>query len=223
MDFTKFMALLINESLYLSRSDKFEDPYEGTFPEENHKYRREKHKNLVPKEQYDFAEKLLIDFMKENKKNTFINCWHMNNYESAAMWKLYANTNESISIETDYETLRDNLPEYVKLGIVDYKKKHISERYIFDAIMHKRMSFEHEKEVRIVFLASPPSNYENFSLVEVNNEIIGLNMKVQLNKIIKKIHISPHADDWFCEVVKNICKKYDIADTPIKSDLYTLK
>jgi len=32
MDFTKFMSLLETKSLWFNRSDRFDDPFEGTYP-----------------------------------------------------------------------------------------------------------------------------------------------------------------------------------------------
>ena len=36
---------------------------------------------------------------------TAVNCWHINEHESAAMWDLYLKSNEGIAIQSTYQKL----------------------------------------------------------------------------------------------------------------------
>lgn len=77
----------------------------------------------------------------------------MNEYESAAMWKLYSKTNESIAIETTYCKLKNVLPNDIMIGkvrYIDFEKDTINPTNVFNSFLHKRKSFEHENEVRII-------------------------------------------------------------------------
>lgn len=218
MDFTKFVAMISSQTLHLSRSDKFNDPFEGSFSEFNIKNREFVYKDMTP-EQYKIMTEQLFNANKLFRKLTFINCWHMNKYESAAMWDLYSKTNESIAIETSYLELINVLPNNCYLGVVnyvDYTNTFIPENNSFSPFMYKRKSFEHEKEVRILNqdlskIGTLPSELE---------KIEGIKVEVNMHKLIKKIHVSPNSTTWFYNLVKEITEKYEIRVEVKKSDLY---
>jgi len=72
--------------------------------------------------------------------------------------------------------------------------------------MHKRSSFDHEKEVRAVVWYRDPGT-ENPNLLESYPP--GIPVKLNLNKLIDRVIISPTAAKWFVETVKAVTKKYD--------------
>lgn len=172
MDFTKFVSLLATDSLYFCRADLFSDPFEGSYPKKTIKNRfieadfqdiafHEDSENLTA-----FAEALeaaqpdrltkvrqkereTSDFNRQIRSWIYVSCWHANEYESEAMWKLYStNSNEAVAIQTDYNTLEEQLPKEAKLGVVqyiDYEKEWFPDGDALYPFMHKRKSFEHEK------------------------------------------------------------------------------
>lgn len=94
---------------------------------------------------------------KQWPKYIAINCWHMNEHESAAMWKLYLKSNEGIAVQSSYNKLRDCIidDEQVLVGMVkylDYEAEHIDPGNILSAFVYKRKSFEHEREVRALVI-----------------------------------------------------------------------
>ncbi|MBD9363089.1 DUF2971 domain-containing protein [Methylomonas fluvii] len=209
MDFTKFVSLLETESLFLSRVDKFEDPYEGATSHANAIMRPYLYgEKGIPKE----ALQQLSKFTKWTRSWTYVNCWHMNNTESAAMWKLYAQTNEAVAIQSTYTKLHDNLAKDTYVGVVhyiDYDKDWLPEGNGFWPYVHKRQSFEHEKELRVLIQDLPsleePDKGLDYSLV--NNEF-GKSIKVDLKKLIENVYVSPVAPKWFFEVVAGVAKRY---------------
>ena len=54
------------------------------------------------------------------RKGSFACTWHMSEHESAAMWKLYARTEEAVCIRSTYARLQKALPDDVYLGRVQY-------------------------------------------------------------------------------------------------------
>lgn len=104
MDLTKFLALIINQSIYFNRADNYEDVYERVLTKSD-RQKLQQHPSLE---------------ILTQRSTTFINCWHQNQYESAAMWKLYGVMNDSIAIETDIKTLSNLLPPRVYLHKVEY-------------------------------------------------------------------------------------------------------
>jgi hypothetical protein len=47
---------------------------------------------------------------RENKKTFFVNCWHMDEAESSAMWKLYT-YHQSVCTKSSYSVLAGLLPD----------------------------------------------------------------------------------------------------------------
>ncbi len=191
LDFTKFISLLENQSLYFARSDKFNDPQEGYLLTANNK------KNI--------------------KKQVFLNCWHLNEYESAAMWDIYLKSNEGIAIKTTYQYLQNcflskNTVYIGKVKYLDYKKIKPTTKDPFFPFLCKRKSFEHEKEIRaLVYLTKNQLKNQN---------IKGVFVPVNVSKLIKTIYIAPTAEGWIKKLVEAILKKYNLNIKVIKSDLY---
>lgn len=166
MDFTKFISLLENESLYFARADKFDDPFEGSYSKLNVQNRTSVYEN-IPAE----IIKQLSMISKKNKEITFMSCWNLNDYESAAMWKLYSSSNEGISIQSTFERLTECFQKYTdhsifigKVEYIDYDKDWLPEGNLFYPFVHKRKSFEHEQEIRAV-IQDYPRNGENLVFV----------------------------------------------------------
>jgi hypothetical protein len=199
-DFAKYVSMLEKGALWFTRADKlgesFEDklgdPFEGTIAgatrERNREVRRwvasQKSHSLPTEGERDrFVEAHMEAERRSNgwhREWTYVNCWHMNEHESAAMWRLYARTKEAVAIQSTYARLRDCLPPEVNMGTVEADESfgwRIEQRglvylgeveYIDVAteaipqqgfrltpFMYKRKSFEHEHEVRAVISTAP--------------------------------------------------------------------
>ncbi len=220
MNFTKFVSLISSKSLYLPQTSFFDDPYEGSYPKANFETDTKGKLNSIPSDIEDVSK-----WVRNFKQWTYVNCWHLNEYESAAMWKLYSTTSESIAIETTYENLKQVLPEDVYLGkvkYIDYDKERLSTENLFEPFVTKRKSFEHEKEIRIVRQDLPLEIRDSkpFLNMDKKNDRYGININIDLNKLIKTIHISPEAPNWFFDLVIEVIEKYDISCEVKKSDLY---
>lgn len=109
MDFTKFLSFIDKKALFFTRVDQLEDKFEGTLskymldPEIEEKA-TEQEKVLLKQARERYA-----SIYEPQRKKLAVNCWHMNEYESAAMWKLYLKTNEGIAIQSTYSKLTDSL------------------------------------------------------------------------------------------------------------------
>lgn len=218
MDFTKFVSLLASKNLFFCRSDLFQDPFEGSYAQYNIQMRPHVYKDF-PSEHYESMISQLGNHTKFMKEWTYISCWHANEYESAAMWDLYAKTNEAVAIETNYSILKEVLPETVFLGLVnyiDYEREWLPEGNLFYPFMHKRKSFEHEKEVRALIMDFPDTEKSM-----QKNHLSGSNVQVDLNTLIKTVHVSPTAPKWFAELVTEIVSVYQLGALVKQSELYS--
>lgn len=221
MDFTKFVSLLDQSSLFFCRADLFRDPFEGSYSQANVALRPHIYKDLTQ----DQISRMLEHqhrFAKWIREWTYISCWHSNQFESAAMWDLYAKTDEAVAIETTYEKLAAALPDNAYLGIVryiDYQTEWLPEGNTFYPFVHKRSSFEHEREVRAVIQDLPTEN--NQIAVGQPNDKSGHAVPVVLDSLIDTVHVSPTLPAWLMALVSNVVTKYGLKCAVKKSDLYS--
>jgi hypothetical protein len=157
MDFTKFVSLLETSALFFSRADLLGDPFEGSYSRENERMRPLVYQALSSEEIANLSAHLSA-IGRWIRQWTFINCWHMNAHESAGMWKLYAKTNEAIAIKSSFSRLTNELDGQIYLGLVEYidfQQDWLPEGNTLYPYVHKRLSFEHEHEVRAVIQICP--------------------------------------------------------------------
>lgn len=51
----------------------------------------------------------------------------------------------------------------------------------------------------------------------------GINLGIDIKKLIKHVHISPYADNLVLPIVRSILEKYELEEIPVtKSSLYSL-
>jgi hypothetical protein len=103
MDFTKFVSLLDTSAVFFSRADHLSDAWEGAHTTENLR-RRPVIWGANNKDEAVVMDSLL-QFHRSLRLHTFMSCWHLNDVESAAMWKLYVSHNEGIAIQTTFGRL----------------------------------------------------------------------------------------------------------------------
>lgn len=214
MDFSKFIDILENNSLFFTRADKFEDKFEGSYPKGN-KIEWEKRQ----RGKYDDNFKEFINWqslvIKKLRKYTCISCWHANEFESDAMWKLYSQSNEAIAIQSSFGRLKKSFDDesknvYIgKVNYIDYDKECINESCLYNFVLNKRKSFIHEQEVRAVVGLADFTQIKrpNCDLKETPPDF-GVNINVNLEELVEKIYISPLAPKWFADLVKKVIKRY---------------
>ncbi|PIQ21065.1 MAG: hypothetical protein COW65_11240 [Cytophagales bacterium CG18_big_fil_WC_8_21_14_2_50_42_9] len=214
MDFTKFISLIDSRTLYFTRADKFEDPFEGSLPKINITSRKFVPLSVpeVDHENYLAAVHALGLIGHNWRRFTAINCWHENEHESAAMWKLYLKSDEGIAIQSTYKLLKESIIDeenvYIgKVNYIDYEKGYIDARNILNAFFHKRKSFEHEREIRALIMKLPLRGTGNMNS-EKDTIINGLKIKVDVEKLIQNVYIAPNSPQWFSDLVDAVVKKY---------------
>ncbi|MFI0490422.1 hypothetical protein [Flavobacterium sp.] len=206
LDLSKFLDLLMSQKLFMSRSDKFEDQYEGTFSEPTY----EEIKKLSVNNP-DF-----LNFYKTHREKVAISSWHINEYESFAMWQIFTQNSEGLAIQSTIGRLEKALlPEkkfeqYIgEVNYIDYKKEYIPFDDLFFPFLFKRKSFQYEREVRII------------SDISANNIKINDGMKIDVDicQLIEKIYIHPKSENWYKNLVIELVSKLGFDFTIEKSDL----
>lgn len=231
IDLAKFISLLKESALYLTRVDQFLDPFECAIGVIDDKPRYDafylnfcKHAvatapiedktKLTPEYVQKNAERLFKDIAEWNQRNrvkSFVSCWHKNTAESEAMWQLYVkDLTQGIAIQTTYTKLYNALnrePE-ISIGEVNYIDYTQQTVYMNDVQWYKRKSFEHEREVRVL-------KYVH----DASDTCLGIKQPIDVNMLIENIFVSPFAKQWFIDVVNDVLQKYNIVKTVLPSKL----
>lgn len=204
----KFISLLNSESLYLSRLDFLNDPHEGAFPRQMVEYRD----FLYMKE--GSLDRLPGHVLRNQDSRTccYVNCWALSDFESEALWRLYCGPNEGIAIQSNYSKLIEVIrpDEELFLGCVtylDYESQNFNNPWwpaggnTFQPVMHKRLAFAHEQEVRIA------KWLHHYHLSETDRPS-GVSVPIVINDLIENIYISPYAPEWYSKVVQDVVTKF---------------
>ena len=210
LDFTKFVSLLDKSALFFTRADRLNDPFEGSYSKVNIQLRPVVYKDKIPLDTLQNLSK----FQQRLKEFTVISCWHLNEYESAAMWKLYLQSNEGIAIQSTFNQLKgclrdENHDTFIgKVKYIDFDKDWMPEGNTFYPFVHKRKSFEHEQELRAVIQKVPSKNDK----IDLSKPLFGegIYVSVDLNVLIDRIYLAPTSPKWLFELVKSVMGKYQL-------------
>lgn len=197
----KLFHLLESSKLYFCRADYFqkEDVFEGSFPRLEYEYQCKRNNGKETSRR----------LYQINSKDTFINCWHLSQYESLAMWKLYAKDEKGIAIQTtvaDFKDSFENSDRTIYAGKVDYINydtdtfyKESGHKYLlmnaFSLFIHKRKIYSYENEYRAICRDSQGS------------KLNGVFIQVNLNKLIHQIFLSPFATEREYKEITNKLEK----------------
>ncbi len=224
MDFSKFVNILNEESLFFARADKLGDPFEGTFSRANNLLRPVIYKEFdLPSDHLDNMVKGSSEFIKNIRKYTFVNCWHMNEFESDAMWKLYLKSGEGVAVQSTYTRLVTALDVSSsnifigKVRYIDYSSEWMPEGNTMYPIIHKQKSFEHEREMRAVIVNFPTTERESdFSIPTPD---YGIYVAINPDELIEKVYLAPTSPEWLLKLTRGIIEKYGFKFQVLKSQL----
>lgn len=206
LDLSKFLDLLLSKKLFMSRSDKFEDQYEGTFSEPTFEEIRKLSENNPE----------FLNYYKSHREKVVVSSWHINEYESFAMWQIFTQNSEGLAIQSTTGRLQKALEaekkskQYIgSVKYIDYKKEYIPFDDMFFPFMFKRKSFQYEREIRIISDLSD-------SQLSIND---GVKIDVGIHHLIEKIYIHPKSENWYKKLVIELVSKLGYQIEIEKSDL----
>jgi hypothetical protein len=108
------MWTLSSECLWFARADTLEDSYEGSTTRAIRNLYAEEIESVVKETDPSFVDQALAFMTQLNQatvRNNAVNCWHMSEYESAAMWKLYVAAGQGVAIRSSIDRLIRCFPE----------------------------------------------------------------------------------------------------------------
>jgi hypothetical protein len=196
-DITKFIRVLQTRALYFVGAELLTDLFEGTLtrPSQSEWVRILKERGLSAQQAYhsrDLAAGMVG-----------VNCWHLGEYESAAMWQVYSpRDSPGIAIQSTFDRLSESFHSYKKHVWIG-RTKYID--YTTDAIanvedvkqwfLHKRREFSYEQELRAMIMTSWQP---------------GMDVACDLPVLIESIRIAPTAPPYMIELVSEICRRFEL-------------
>jgi hypothetical protein len=182
MGLPQYLSLLQSKSLFFCNLEVMarSDPFEGTLPASRFVHRkwesiddiperiRKGHQRLPSQVESDPAfelkklkdeAELRIRHAYASRRSYFINCWHLSEFESSAMWRIYSRRNEAIAILSSESRFRAAFADafqdimggritYGEYANEDFK---MDESNALSPVLHKRNSYSYEQEYRLVY------------------------------------------------------------------------
>ena len=225
MDFTRFSSLINEGSLFFCRADKLGnklvDKWEGVFPIKMIQ-QFELDKRRIPSNDGTTYTCCQWQITKEAPSH-LINCWHVNEDESFAMWKIYSGDNpQSIAIQSTIGRLKrsfDANTQRIWIGEVEYmdfRKWKPGNRFfnvgapnILKAFFLKWHYFKYENEIRAV-VNKAYSKHRSGK---------GVFVQIDLNALIECIYLSPNSDQENLKQVKDLLNDHNYSFRVESSDL----
>lgn len=214
LDLPKYLDLLRSATLCLQRADGFADRFEGALTPLFRRSLNEAHAKGQIK--YDAAY-----FWRRARAGSYVSCWSLGAKDNMALWQLYGGGANSVVITSTLGRLMRIALEWQtkvlihKVEYIDHFKSPdmIIGRYT-DLLRFKHEAYKYEAEVRIVV----PKQDDTW---ESNPSDLRLPMS-DLNALLRSVVVSPEAEDWFCELVKDISRKYGVTVPIRRSQLTSL-
>jgi hypothetical protein len=147
----RFVSLLETRRLFLCRAGRLEDEFEGATPVISEQM-------LMAWEAQYTSPESQAHYRKNRERArelVAVNCWHIAEHESAAMWDRYVRNREGIAIKSTVGRLGAALPQRPNNGIssiedidiarvryIDYETDHFPLWDVLHHFIHKRLEYE---------------------------------------------------------------------------------
>jgi hypothetical protein len=197
---------LETNALFFCRADRFTDDFEGYYPKGNREWNRTYFRDKFTPDAIENLTKMLEEHALIQREYVFLNCWHLNNYESHGLWSLYSG-DRGVALQSTFARLRDsfkNNPENIFIGrvsYIDWDEGWTPTGTIFEPFLHKRKYFESENELRALL-------YYDVDLLNYIKD--GKHVVVDLDILIENVYTSPTSQKWFHELVEAVLRKYNM-------------
>ncbi len=218
VDFARFMAMLHSSALWFARLDKMQDHYEGIMPKGYFDKLMAAFDTLAVgqpafKAKADDARPhLQREYAQRSRQSVYVNCWHLSDFESGAMWKIYSDN--AIAIRSTFSCLRDSFkaePNFdVWIGVMKYVDFDNPVEFLNlkeGPSLYKRQIYDFEKEIRAVI-------HRNHGGTEPGPA--GLEVPVRLDTLIDAVYVGPGRPEWFARLVKEMLERFGLPDIPVQ-------
>jgi hypothetical protein len=250
LDLSHFLWFLSQQALYFANLIEFDDRWEGAIPAGTSEGLKRAYLSAV--RSYGTAlgadplnEELDPEMLQKFKSSLMsrqaiygVNCWHQNEVESVAMWKLYTQGKDGVTIQTTVARLKDCLsrePRTIFIAKVNYfdhetlPEEGLISHDTLIPIVVKRRSFGHESEVRLIMDRQrdihPVAAYNSGAVVADEDEFgpsKGETVPISLSNLVERIVASPDFPSWAMASLQERVTTAGLEVTVEKSDLLRL-
>lgn len=202
MRLARLLSMLQTRELYFARADTLGDPFEGSYSRAN----LQQKDTIVGR----------VD-TRQLRERSCVNCWHLNDAESAAMWKVYGASDHAVAVRSTTRRLIASIREHghpIYIGCVqyiDYDRTPVPEHNLYHALLHKRLSFEHEHEVRAITSHDP-----RFRRPPEGEMPEGVEVMVEIEELVEAIYVAPDAPRDFLPTVGRAVADSGFPNIPIR-------
>lgn len=233
MNFTKFADILLSKSIFFVKAGKLSDQYEFNLTEIHKEQILTQFAKLYNEEKAQETLKVFQNTMENHRQKYYVSCWSEYDEESYALWKIYLNGQDGVSIRTDFNSLKkafDANKEFYEIGKVEYTDK-LSKYLNPNLTFKKRKYYQYENEVRLAYysadldlkviddynLINRPASPEEFE--ELHSK--GFKQKLDLKTLIKEIRISPFSNITFERLVVELLEQVEpeLVKKVVKSEI----
>lgn len=197
----RFISTLSDSKIYFASANQFDDPFEGAVAVQSPPLQTDPRCSEMEATEEAFF---------QLKRLTKISCWHRAEYESDAMWKLYAGVHKGIAICTTPDRMRKAFkpfrlkPEYGieelwagPVNYVDLTHVRMKGAGMLDRFFSKHRAFEWEREFR---LAISLREAEEFAVLVPSD---GITVEVDLKILIERIVLGSTTTDKEREIISD--------------------
>jgi hypothetical protein len=235
MDFPAFVDLLHSSSLHFSRLDALGDPFEGygtamdyikfKLPEQIFRasggavgQTHDKLEQWRAQQAKDSEQSHMAALLKRIQvaETCWVNCWHLIEQESVALWKIYHGRSKPIAVQSTVGGLRDSIrsggANNVSIGVVQYSEK--TPRAPMSAAAQavtKTKAFTFENELRAVLIPDPAEQ------VMLGT---GTKVSVDLQSLVAAVRLSPVAEPWHVDLVQRLIEHHGLQRLCEQSPLF---
>ena len=209
MNRARFSDMLESNRIYFASANQFIDPFEGAVAVQPYDF------PIDPR--YSEMDHLERAF-RELKRLTKISCWHIEEYESDAMWHLYAEQGKGVAIVSRPSKISASLtpyrirPEYGveelhggNVKYVDLMKVRLQVRDL-ERFYHKHIAFSWEREFRCSISLRMA---EEFGIRVPSG---GIFVEADPKELIEEIHIGPGISPEGRQLVMQACQERGLHD-----------
>ncbi len=223
-DYVKLESLLTQSAIYFASAREFQDTFEGSIsvPDAATRYRLSG--QVTP--DTEFLAKQISGAFEQLRRLHKISCWHINDSESAAMWRLYLREGRGVAIQSTVDRLRNALKPYriaphygeedITLGVVryvDYKTARLDGEGFLGPFFHKRRSYAYEQEFRALLSVRKAEEFG----VSVPKK--GVFVSVDLPSLVETVYLAPAIDPRYRDDITTLLKQAHLACALHQSEL----
>lgn len=218
MALDKFIHLLGSAQLWFAHRDTFRDGWEGRYSPATEKSLRA----LYGGSPSENVEQLMAGIKSMNEdwaKYTYVNCWHISEEESAALWLTYSVEGKCVAVKSSIERLRNSLQKTTptifagRVKYIDYESAAIPWGNMLSPYVYKRRSFSYENELRLIYIDS--------AIDVAGSSLTGIGIPVDLNSLVSHVYLPPHSDDILRGAVQSVLDKFGLPVPLVVSNIFS--